>query len=92
MDLICRIARHKYSLCHPEKIQLTFTQQVRVIMEELFQKVEKYGANYVAPETNYLEESSDSDVDSEGSDTERSSILTKTNIPQQPTNMTVGTN
>ena len=91
LELICRIAKYKFSLCPEDKIELTFAEQVKVILEEFFQKLEKYGVTFVAPETNYMPESSDSEVDSENSESERSSIVTK-DIARNKTNLTILTN
>ena len=63
-----------------------------MILEEFFQKLEKYGVTFIAPETNYMPESSDSEVDSENSESERSSIITKENIARNKTNLTILTN
>ena len=92
LELICRIAKYKFSLCPEDKIELTFSEQVKVILEEFFQKLEKYGVTFIAPETNYMPESSDSEVDSENSESERSSIITKENIARNKTNLTILTN
>ena len=79
LELICRIAKYKFSLCHEDKNELTFEEQVKVIVDVFFQKLEKYGATFIAPETNYMAESSDSEEDSDNSESERSSIVTKAN-------------